>query len=89
MEAFDPERRHLYIHEEHLTGLTDRDRAALEAGLSSLIPSFTLSGPPDVVRSRVEAFGEQGVTEVCYQPSGPDIERELRAFAGAVGLVGA
>lgn len=83
VESFDAERRHLYIHEEHLTGLTDRDRTALEAGLSALIPAFSLSGTAEEVRARLAAYEEQGITEVCYQPSGPDIERELRAFAAA------
>ena len=83
IEAFDSGRRHLYTHEGHLAELTERDRAALHAGLSSLIPAFTLSGPPDDVRRRIGEYAQQGVTEVCYQPSGPDIERELRAFAVA------
>lgn len=88
IEQFDAGRRHLYTHEGHLAFLTDRDRAGLEAGLSELIPSFTLSGPPADVRARVDAYGEQGITEVCFQPAGADVERELRAFAAAVAPAG-
>ena len=34
--------------------------------------------------ARVAALAEAGVTEVAFQPGGPDIERELRSFADAV-----
>ena len=33
--------------------------------------------------SILESLGEQGVTEVVYQPAGPDIGRELATFAEA------
>ncbi|WP_297539188.1 hypothetical protein [Amycolatopsis sp.] len=29
---------------------------------------------------RLAAFAEQGITEIVYQPTGPDIEGELEAF---------
>jgi 5,10-methylenetetrahydromethanopterin reductase len=86
-EAIDatPEReRHLAIHEGHLIGPTERDRAALDAGGAELIPTFTLSGTAAEVRARVEEFAAQGVTEIAYQPAGPDIPRELEAFIAAV-----
>jgi len=86
IEALPPERRHLAVHEGHLVELTDRDRAALAAGAVGLIPAFTLTGPPEEVRSRVAGLSGAGVTEVAYQPSGPDPGRELRAFAAALGL---
>jgi 5,10-methylenetetrahydromethanopterin reductase len=86
LEALPADRRHLATHEGHLVELTDRDRAALAAGTASLIPAFTLTGPADDVRGRVEAFAAMGVTEVAWQPCGPDLGRELHAFAGAVGL---
>ena len=80
-----PEReRHLAIHEGHLIAPTDRDRAALAAGGAEMIPSMSLTGSAAEVRERVEAFVEQGVTEVAYQPAGPDIPRELAAFMSAV-----
>jgi 5,10-methylenetetrahydromethanopterin reductase len=78
--------RHLATHEGHLVELTDRDRAGLEGGLSSLIGAFTLTAPAAEVAERVGAFAAAGITELAFQPCGPDIERELTAFAGAVGL---
>jgi len=44
-----------------------------------------VSGTAAEVRTKVEAFGAAGVTEIAYQPAGPDIGRELRAFIDAVG----
>ena len=34
-------------------------------------------------RERLAAMTEAGATEVAYQPAGPDIPRELEAFADA------
>ena len=84
VEATPARERHLAIHEGHLIGPTDRDRAALAAGGAEMIPSFTLTGTAAEVRDRVQAFAAQGVTEVAYQPAGPDIARELEAFLTAV-----
>lgn len=86
LEELDPRTRHLAIHEGHLVALTDRDRAALADGLTGLIPAFTLSGTPDDVRARVDALAAGGVTELAYQPSASDPERDLRAFASALAL---
>lgn len=74
--------RHLAVHDHHLVGLTARDRDALGDG--ALIPSFTWTGTPDDVRARAEAFVAGGGTELLYAPSGPDVERELRTFRGAL-----
>ena len=43
-----------------------------------------VTGPADGVRTRIEALGEQGVTEVVYQPCGPDIRGEPTRFIEAV-----
>jgi 5,10-methylenetetrahydromethanopterin reductase len=86
LEAVPADRRHLAVHEGHLVELSDRDRAAMAAGAATLVPGFTLTGPADDVRARVEAFEAMGVTEVAWQPCGPDICRELEAFAAAADL---
>ena len=75
--------RHLAVHEGHLVELNDRDRVAIDE-LAPLMTSFGLSGTAGEVRAKVEGFAAAGVTEVAYQPAGPDIERELRAFIDAV-----
>jgi 5,10-methylenetetrahydromethanopterin reductase len=83
LEALPASTRHLATHEGHLVETSDRDRAALAAGTASLIPAFTLTGSAADVRARVDAFAQMGVTEIAYQPAGPDIRRELEAFAAA------
>ena len=40
----------------------------------------------DRVRRRVEALAASGVTELAYQPAASGPERDLRAFAEALGL---
>ncbi len=84
LEAIPASTRHLATHEGHLVETSERDKAALAAGTASLIPAFTLTGSAADVRARVDAFAQMGVTEIAYQPAGPDIRRELEAFAAAV-----
>jgi 5,10-methylenetetrahydromethanopterin reductase len=84
LEELPAERRHLATHEGHLVELSDRDRAALAAGTAAMIPVFTLTGTAEDVGARVAALAEAGVTEVAFQPGGPDVERELRSLADAV-----
>jgi 5,10-methylenetetrahydromethanopterin reductase len=76
--------RHLAVHEGHLVALNERDRLAV-GELAPLMTSFGVSGDAKTVREKVAAFAEGGVTEIAYQPSGPDIPRELRAFIDAAG----
>jgi len=70
--------RHLAVHDLHLVGISDHDRPFLSAELMGNV-AFT----PAQVRERLDRFAEQGVTEVVYQPAGPDIPRELARFAEA------
>jgi 5,10-methylenetetrahydromethanopterin reductase len=79
-EALDtegpPERRHLLMHEGHVTHITDRDRTLLQD-----MPMHTrFIGPPDQVRASLNKVAAAGVDEFIYTPAGPDMERELRAF---------
>ncbi len=76
--------RHLAVHEGHLVAINDRDRVAI-ADMAPLLTAVGVSGTAAEVRAKVDAFGAGGVTEIAYQPAGPDIPRELRAFMDAVG----
>ena len=90
IEQTTPEERHLAVHEQHCVGLNEADRIAWEAGGAAMLESVTVSGPRDQVRERLAALGDQGVTELVYQPCGPDIRRELEVFmATAAGAVAA
>ena len=58
------------------------------ADLIPLASATALIGTAEQVSARVGELAAAGVTEVVYQPAGPDIERELSAFASATGLTG-
>ena len=85
VEAVPEGERHLAIHENHLVSMTDRDRAALEGGGASLLPVVSFTGTPDQLRGRVAQLEAAGVTELAYQPAGPDIPGELERMRDAIG----
>ncbi len=78
-----PERRHIETHRELLIGVTEQERPFLTP---NAIEAATNTGTPEQVRQRLELLRQSGATSVVYQPAGPDIPRELRAFAAAAGL---
>jgi 5,10-methylenetetrahydromethanopterin reductase len=84
VESVSPERRHLVVHEGHLSRMTDRDRAAVRAGID-LLPQLSFTGTAAQLRDRVVDLQLAGVTEVAYQPAGGDIPGELERFIAAVG----
>jgi 5,10-methylenetetrahydromethanopterin reductase len=78
LELLAPEgERHLLAYEGHVTNLTERDEPII--GYRHGFP--TVIGEPDQIRARLAKLEKSGVQEVIYTPSGPDIARELRAFA--------
>ena len=73
--------RHLAIHDQHLVAVNDRDRPLITPEvLTAMGAVFT----PEELRGRLAGMAEAGTTEIAYQPAGPDIHRELEAFANAV-----
>ena len=85
VEAVEAPRRHLAIHEGHLVALGKHDEALL-ARAAPLLGSWTMTGTGTDIGARLRALTSAGITEVAYQPIGPDIPRELTAFARAAGL---
>lgn len=83
MEAIPSEERHLALHEGHLVRVTDRDTAVVRANLG-LLSMLTLTGTRAQVAERAEMLEQAGVTEVVYQPTGPDAAAELERFVAAV-----
>ena len=73
--------RHLALHDRHLTAINDRDRPFVTG---ELLASQGLALTRAGWRERVELLAAQGMTEIAYQPAGPDIARELETFAAAV-----
>lgn len=81
LAGVDPRRRHIEMHRGHLTELTELERGFITP---ELIRRGTDTGPCDSVRRTVAELAEQGATGVLYLPAGPDIPRELSAFAQCV-----
>jgi 5,10-methylenetetrahydromethanopterin reductase len=79
--------RHLAVHDHHLVALNEADEAAWMAGSSAAIPTTTLTGSATQLTERLAALAEQGITEIVYQPTGPDIAHELEAFISAARAV--
>jgi 5,10-methylenetetrahydromethanopterin reductase len=84
IDAVPEERRHLVVHEGHLIAMNAIDRQFVtgefmaQAGIASEAAGW---------RERLAEMESRGVTEVVYQPAGPDIPRELHAFAAVAGLL--
>jgi 5,10-methylenetetrahydromethanopterin reductase len=85
IEAVEAPRRHLAVHDGHLVALGQHDQALLTRA-APLLASWTMTGTQADVRARLRVLAAAGITEVAYQPMGPDIPRELAAFARAAGL---
>jgi 5,10-methylenetetrahydromethanopterin reductase len=83
IEALPQRERHLHTHRGHLTFPNEIDRGVLTG---EFITRVTFTGEASVLRARMEALAARGVTEMAYQPAGPDIPRELTAFATMAGL---
>jgi 5,10-methylenetetrahydromethanopterin reductase len=80
--------RHLSVHEWHCSHVNDRDRPALAGKGTADNPWSGWVGDDADIRSRLAASADAGSTEILYTPAGPDLEREIRAFARATGLGG-
>jgi alkanesulfonate monooxygenase SsuD/methylene tetrahydromethanopterin reductase-like flavin-dependent oxidoreductase (luciferase family) len=80
VERSAPEERHLAVHSQHCVGLNEADRAGWDAGGHQMLDEVTMSGTADQVRERLAGLAEHGVTEVVFQPCGPDTRRELEVF---------
>jgi 5,10-methylenetetrahydromethanopterin reductase len=75
--------RHLVVHDQHLVTLNEADEAAWAAGSWAAVPATTLTGSAAQLSERLAGIAEQGITEIIYQPTGPDIAHELEAFITA------
>ena len=82
LDKVPEERRHIEIHRGHLIEPNENDKTVLTG---EFIRATTLTGTADELRSRLASLEAAGATEIAYQPAGPDIPRELRAFAQMAG----
>lgn len=80
----EPEQhRHLAVHSGHCVALNAADEASWRADGSSTLRDVTLSGTRDEIRRALEDYRSRGVTEIVFQPCGPDIRSELERFLDA------
>ena len=89
IEALAPEKeRHLLTFQGHVTHLTERDVALLEHvdvnGRTSNVLEMKV-GEPAAIKQALSRLAAAGHQEVMYNPSGPNVGRELEAFAQIVG----
>jgi 5,10-methylenetetrahydromethanopterin reductase len=75
--------RHLAIHADHLVALNTLDRGVV---MGDVLAHLGVALDAATWRARLAESARVGVTEIVYQPAGPDIERELATFAAMAGL---
>ena len=80
VERTQTEERHLAVHEQHCVALNEADQAAWDAGGHAMLTEATMSGTADQLRERLRSLPGLGVTELVFQPCGPDTRRELQVF---------
>jgi 5,10-methylenetetrahydromethanopterin reductase len=74
--------RHLAVHAGHQLELNAADRAVAPLA-EPVVSGATLVGDPARVRDQLAEWHAAGITEVAYQPGGPDIPAELERFMAA------
>jgi 5,10-methylenetetrahydromethanopterin reductase len=70
--------RHLALHDQHLIAVNDRDRPFITG---EMLAAQRLAADANAWRERLAHHERGGVTEIAYQPAGPDIPGELERFA--------
>jgi 5,10-methylenetetrahydromethanopterin reductase len=83
VEALPERTRYLSVHEGHLIAMNELDRPLVTG---QMLRDYGLALTAEEFRSRLARWESEGMTEIAYQPAGPDIPRELRAFAKMAGL---
>jgi 5,10-methylenetetrahydromethanopterin reductase len=80
VEGIPEERRALELFGGYFGPRSPLDAAVINP---TSISELTLTGTREEVADRLEALRRLGATEFAYRPSGPDVRRELAAFADA------
>jgi 5,10-methylenetetrahydromethanopterin reductase len=82
VERIDADRRYLAVHSGHQIELNDHDELVFP-GAEPVIARAALVGDRQQVRDQLATWQAAGITEIAYQPGGPDIPAELERFADA------
>ena len=83
VDRMPADQRHLAVHIGHCVELSEADDAAWAAGGHAILRDVTLTGTRADVRATLSGLAAKGVTEVVFQPCGPDIRGELERFLDA------
>jgi 5,10-methylenetetrahydromethanopterin reductase len=83
IEAVQADQRHLAVHDRHLIALTERDAKVVNGGM---LRQFGLARTRSEWKEHLKRLEAAGITEIAYQPAGPDIPGELARFAEAAGI---
>lgn len=70
--------RHLAMHDGHLVGINQRDKPYVTG---ELLAQHGIALDRAAWRNKLAELEANGATEIGYQPAGPNIPRELEAFA--------
>jgi 5,10-methylenetetrahydromethanopterin reductase len=81
IDALPPAERHIAVHDLHLIGLNARDARVVTG---EMLRRAGLARTASEWRQAVAELEAAGVTEIAYQPAGPDIPEELERFMAAV-----
>jgi 5,10-methylenetetrahydromethanopterin reductase len=77
-ESVVDDHRHLAMHHGHLVHVNQYDAPHVKG---DLLTQFGLALAAGGWQKRLTELQEGGVTEIAFQPAGPDIPRELESFA--------
>lgn len=80
VESLPPDQRLTATHVGHLIAMSELDRKFVTG---NVVRHGTLSGSAAEVRASLDAMEAKGAGRYVYTPVGPDIPRELEAFARA------
>lgn len=83
LEPVPAAERHLAVHEGHLVAISERDQE-LVSSAGELLVKDGWCGTAETLRLKALDAAEQGITELLYNPSGPDIPGELERWAAAL-----
>jgi 5,10-methylenetetrahydromethanopterin reductase len=86
IDALPEAERHLLLHKGHVTTVSEHDARFIPR---ETVAQLTFTGTVDQLAARCRRLAARGITDVIFQPAGPDIPRELEAFARVAAAVAA
>jgi 5,10-methylenetetrahydromethanopterin reductase len=83
-ELTSPADAHLFVHRGHCVQVAPHDEEIIRnPDYLAFTRPFTITGTQAEVAAKISGLIEAGASEILYLPAGPDVPRELRAFAAA------